>query len=68
MITLLINKNGITVDIDETKIAGTVMADEAGNATFSSFIPASVAGKTMLFQAVQQSSCQVSHLVTHLFE
>ncbi len=58
---------GQTVGIGGLRILATPVADANGEATFSLFVPASLAGSTFLFQAVELTSCSVSQLLTVTF-
>lgn len=58
---------GQTVGIGGVQILATDVADAAGNADFSLFVPAGVSGSTFLFQAVELSTCKVSQLLTVTF-
>lgn len=58
---------GLTVDIDPITILGQAVGDASGNASISLSVPASIAGSTFLFQAVELSTCKVSNLTSTTF-
>ena len=59
---------GTTVAIQSPRALGTQAADAAGTARLTRGIPAGFAGRTVLFQAVERSSCRVSNLVGTTFQ
>jgi len=58
---------GKTVGIADINILGSPAAGAGGQASTSLFVPAGASGLTVLFQAVELSTCQVSNLVTYKF-
>ena len=56
-----------SADLGFPQLIGIVQADAAGVAMVSGFVPGSASGKTILFQALDLSSCVVSNLVSHTF-
>ena len=52
-----------TVGMKEVKVLGVDSADEQGTASISLEVPAALAGRTALFQAVELVSCGISNLV-----
>ena len=57
------------LQIDNPEVAGSAVTDENGTATFYGKIPASWAGKDVLFQAVVVGGfCEISNLVVQRFE
>ncbi len=57
----------VVVDIKNPKILGSTAANGLGEATVVKFVPAAAAGRTVLFQAVDQQDCAVSNMVKHTF-
>lgn len=58
---------GLTVDLKKPQVFGSATADSNGFVTLNVSVPLIAAGKTIYFQTVDLSSCQVSNLVTHTF-
>jgi probable HAF family extracellular repeat protein len=58
---------GATILISEPRIAGTAVADPGGFAEVEVFVPEAAAGRTFRVQAVQQSECLESNVVTVTF-
>ncbi|MEM7352781.1 MAG: matrixin family metalloprotease [Acidobacteriota bacterium] len=59
---------GATVGMSDVNILSTSVADGAGNATFGPiFVGGGLSGVTVLFQAVELSTCTVSNLVVNTF-
>jgi len=59
---------GLTIDILQPMVAGSVLADSSGTALFLGYVPCGAAGRTILFQAVELQSCRRSNLISHLFQ
>jgi len=59
---------GAIVDIDNAQLRGESVAGPSGNVIRVIDIPASLSGRTGLFQIVQQDGCGVSNLVSVEFE
>jgi hypothetical protein len=55
------------VTIGRAKLAGHVVADAEGHASFQASVPANAGGRTILFQAVEQASCTVSSMTLCTF-
>ena len=58
---------GLTVDLANPTVIGLMPADASGDASFSGFVPASLAGTTVFLQGVDIPACEVSNLVSHTF-
>ncbi len=58
---------GLTVDLNSPTVIGTATADGSGNASFSGFVPASLAGTTVFLQGVDIPACEITNLVAHTF-
>ncbi|MFV2070020.1 MAG: S8 family serine peptidase, partial [Pirellulales bacterium] len=56
-----------TVDLNNARLTQTATADGSGNASFQVVIPSGAAGKTYHFQAVDDTSCAVSDIVSPTF-
>ncbi|MBL1217982.1 MAG: hypothetical protein D8M59_10870 [Planctomycetes bacterium] len=56
------------LQLENPTVAGSAIADANGRATLKGNIPRNVSGKTLLFQAVIPSSCEISNLVVQTFE
>jgi hypothetical protein len=56
-----------TVDIEDPILIGYGVADEDGIATITTYVPDKAGGETILFQAIEKSSCRVSDLTEHAF-
>ncbi|NOG54045.1 MAG: hypothetical protein HND57_06910 [Planctomycetes bacterium] len=56
------------LQLENPTVAGSAIADANGRATLKGNVPSSVSGKTLLFQAVIPSSCEISNLVVQTFE
>lgn len=61
------NCAGIKLSLSAPTLAGTRTANASGVATLNSFVPAGVAGRTVVLQAVDRVSCQVSTLEQFTF-
>jgi probable HAF family extracellular repeat protein len=60
--------SGATILISEPEIAGSATADSGGFAVVEVYVPDRAAGRTFRVQAVQQSECLESNVVTVTFE
>lgn len=58
---------GVAVELGNPTLLGSDRADAQGRASFSSFVPASYAGRRVLLQAIQPSECTVSLRVDFRF-
>ncbi len=58
---------GLYVDIANPVVGGAEVADARGNATFSVFLPAKLAGQQAYGQAVEIATCRVSNLLVQSF-
>ncbi|NOG53810.1 MAG: hypothetical protein HND57_05695 [Planctomycetes bacterium] len=56
------------LQLENPTVAGSAIADANGRATLKGNVPRNVSGKTLLFQAVIPSSCEISNLVVQTFE
>ncbi|MCL4198480.1 MAG: hypothetical protein KJZ69_13420 [Phycisphaerales bacterium] len=56
------------IQLDSPTVIGTAIADQNGIATITRTVPPIARGQTILFQAVVQNECAISHLVVHQFE
>lgn len=56
---------GLSVDLAAAQIAGTAVADSEGDARFSSMVPPAASGRTLLLQAVDVTTCEVSNVYRH---
>jgi len=59
---------GATIDIANPVYLGHATADVDGNAALSLFVPDHARGRTILFQALQRTTCLRSSVVAHRFE
>ncbi len=57
----------VFVGISQPIILGSTLADGNGDAALTAPVPGSVAGREILMQAVEQSTCRVSPLVRYTF-
>lgn len=57
----------LSVDIQSPVLGGSAVADPAGTATLTTWVPAAASGSTVLLQAVELAPCTVSRLVRHSF-
>jgi hypothetical protein len=55
------------VTIGGAKLAGHAVADTEGHASFPASVPATVGGRTILFQAVEQANCSISTMTLCTF-
>ena len=58
----------IGVNIAGPVYMGSATADTEGNAVFARFVPEAARGRTILFQALQRTTCLTSNVIEHLFE
>jgi hypothetical protein len=58
---------GVTLDIDSPTVVGGAIADSSGVAAITAFIPDRASGQTVLFQAIEKSSCEETNLVEYTF-
>ncbi len=58
---------GQAVDLASVNILGTAVANAAGNASINFFVPGGASGLTVLFQAVELTTCTVSGLNAYTF-
>lgn len=58
---------GLTVGINNPKIAGSAIANAQGEATLSSYVPGNASGVTVNIQAVERAGCTISNLVVYKF-
>lgn len=59
---------GINVNIAKPKIAASQAADANGTVDFNRFIPPAASGMTILIQAVEPATCEVSNLTRFTFQ
>jgi len=59
---------GVAVDLANPRIAGSAIANAAGEARLNVFVPAAASGRTVLLQAVVQEACATSNLIRHTFQ
>ncbi len=59
---------GLSVGIAAPKVAPPLIADSVGQAQLAQLVPSSVAGRSVLIQVVEPSSCSLSNLVTYTFQ
>ena len=55
------------VGIRRAKLAGYAMADAAGNVSYVTPVPPSVAGITVYIQALEHAICEVTNVYAHTF-
>lgn len=58
---------GVNIGIRRPTVMGSAVADGAGLATISRFIPGGASGRTVLFGAVEQGTCSVGNILEHRF-
>lgn len=58
---------GLGIELANPVLAGTKITDAFGIAKFSGYVPASLVGVTLYFQALDVSACEVTNLVAHTF-
>ncbi len=58
----------IGVNIAAPIYMGHATADTEGNAVFARFVPEAARGRTILFQALQRTTCLTSNVVEQTFE
>lgn len=54
---------GVDLAIDAPRVITTAVADAAGDATLSLFVPGAWLGESVVLQAVDSTACEVSHVV-----
>jgi hypothetical protein len=59
---------GLTLSLNNPQSMGSRNADANGTATLSISVPSNARGKTVLFQAYEGASCQVTNAVQHTFQ
>ncbi len=59
---------GLTVDILQASLLTSIKTDGSGKAALQRFVPDGLAGRVILFQIVEPSTCTASPLVEHRFE
>jgi hypothetical protein len=59
---------GLTWDVATARPLGAVRADATGTATLTRRLPAGFAGRTVLFQALDRATCQLSNRVDALMQ
>ena len=58
---------GLGLNIENARLAEAAFADADGRAVFARFVPATGAGRTLLVQAVEPSTCRVSNRTEQVF-
>jgi probable HAF family extracellular repeat protein len=58
---------GLSFDIQDARLIGSSIVDEKGHAVMSGTAPPPLSGLTVLFQALEPSSCRISNLTTRYF-
>ena len=58
---------GLGLLLAQPRPAGTALADFVGRAIFTGFVPASLSGRTVFLQALQEASCRLSNRVQYTF-
>lgn len=67
-ITTVPTCTGLSVNILKPRKIGSTIADENGNASITSYVPAGASGRRYLIQAIDTTSCMKSNLVYFTFQ